>query len=211
MKPPGSDFGTGVVGVILAGGLSRRMGGREKALIPLGGRALIGRVIDRIAPQVRALAINANEDAQRFAPFGLPVLADPFPGNEGPLAGVLAGLEWAAEQQADWLLTVPGDTPFPPHDLAARLLEQAGLGVAVVFAESAGRSHPVVALWSTACRVRLREAMVGEGVRRVGLARTLFESASASWSTRPVDPFLNLNTPEDLAEAERIIERYPTL
>lgn len=208
------DSGARVVGVILAGGLSRRMDGREKALLPLGGRPLIGRVIERMAPQVRALAINANGDAGRFAAFGLPVLADPLPGHEGPLAGVLAGLDWAAEQDADWLVTVPGDTPFPPRDLVAGLLEHAGPGAEVVFAESDGRAHPVIALWSTACRQRLRDAVVVEGMRRVGLARTLFESASASWPVDPidpVDPFLNLNTPDDLAEAERILKRYPTL
>lgn len=206
-----ADFGARVVGVILAGGQSRRMDGREKALLPLGGRSMIDRVIERMAPQVRALAINANGDAGRFAPFGLPVLADPLPGHQGPLAGVLVGLDWAAEQQADWLVTVPGDTPFPPRDLVAGLLEHVRTDTEVVFAESDGRIHPVIALWSSGCGARLRDAVLAENVRRVGLARTLFESASASWPADPVDPFLNLNTPDDLAEAERILLRYPTL
>lgn len=194
-----------IVGTILAGGLARRMGGGDKPLLPLLGRPVLAHVIDRVAPQLAALSVNANGDPARFAPFGLPVLPDPVPGQPGPLAGILAGLIWAEEQGAEWLLSVPGDCPFLPPDLVARLHARAG-GRGCAMAASAGQAHPVVALWSTAHRAPLDAALAG-GLRKVGAY--VPDAARVSWSVRPIDPFLNVNTPADLARAARLTPSPP--
>jgi len=184
-----------VAGVILAGGLATRMGGGDKPLLRLHGRPLLAQVIDRLAPQVTALALNANGDPARFAGFGLPVLADPVPGHPGPLAGVLAGMDWAAGEGFARVLSVAGDTPFLPADLVARL-------AAVPFgvAASLGRQHPVVALWPVTLRGALREALA-RGQHKVGRFAA-DHGAEAVDFPAPPDPFLNINTPEDLARAE---------
>src|SRR6187399_1776172 len=144
-----------ILGLLLAGGLSRRMGGGDKALRPLGGRTLIDHVIDRIAPQVAGLVLNANGDPDRFAAFGLPVVGDSIPDFAGPLAGILAGLDWAAKHKPEmaWLVSVPGDCPFLPRDLV-RCLHHARLEQAMPLAcaKSGNWRHPVAALW----RVDLR-------------------------------------------------------
>ena len=193
----------GPVGVVLAGGLARRMGGGDKALLVLGGRLLLDHVVERLAPQVRALALSANGDAGRFARWGLPVLADAVAGYPGPLAGVLAAMRWAAGLGAECVLTVPADTPFLPRDLAARLVA-ARAGAAVACAASRGRVHPVVALWPVSLAAAL-EAALAAGTRRIdrwaeaqGLAVEEFDAAGR-------DPFFNVNTPEDLAEAEAML------
>ena len=203
------------VGAVLAGGLSRRMGGGEKALARLAGEALIGHVIRRAAPQVARLVVNANGDPARFAEFGLPVVADGVPGRPGPLAGVLAAMEWAARRAPDARLvaTFPADSPFVPTDLVARLERALGPGRPLARASSAGRAHPVAGLWPVALRGDLRRALVEDGVRKVdewtarhGVAEVEFPSPD----TDPVhgcriDPFFNVNRAEDLERANALL------
>lgn len=187
------------VAVVLAGGLATRMGGGDKALLRLAGKPLLDHILGRIGPQVTAIALNANGDPARFAAWALPVLADPLPGALGPLAGVLAGLRWArqAHPGSELLLSVPGDTPFLPPDLVARLLAARGGGAPIACAESLGRRHPVVALWPVALAGDLAAALA-EGVRGVERYAARHGLASAAF---PGDPFVNINTPEDLRAA----------
>lgn len=192
-------------GVILAGGLSRRMGGGNKALRLLAGRTLLSRVIERLAPQCGALAINANGEAETFEDYDLPVIADGFSGFAGPLAGVLAGMDWAAAQGADCVVSVSVDTPFIPEDLVWRLLDARGRsGVAVAASSNAQgllRDHPTCALWPVTLRDNLHEALES-GLHRIGQFAAAYDPGRAVFDSRPVDPFLNLNTPDDLRRAE---------
>ena len=196
-----------VIGVLLAGGQSRRMGGGDKTLLQLGGKPILGRVIDRLAPQVDALVLNANGDPSRFAAFGLPVVPDVVEGFAGPLAGVLTGLDYAREQhpEAEWVVTAATDAPFLPRDLVARLLaavEDAGADLAC--ASSDGRVHPVIGLWPVRLADDLRAAMA-EGVRKVDVWTARHRLVEVPFATDPVDPFFNANRPDDLAEAERLL------
>lgn len=197
-----------VVAVLLAGGLSRRMGGDDKTLRQLAGRSLLARVIERIRPQAGPLLLNANGDPARFAEFALPVAADVVEGFAGPLAGVLTGMEWARDNAPDcpWIVTVPTDAPFLPHDLVPRLfsaLEEAGADMAC--ASSGGRHHPVCGLWPVRLAGDLRRAMTQEDIRKVDAWTARYRLAGADWPADPVDPFFNANRPEDMAEAERIL------
>jgi len=197
-----------VVGLLLAGGLARRMGGGDKCLRTLGGRPILDHVIARLRPQLRRLLLNANGDPARFAGYGLPVAADAVPDFAGPLAGVLAGLDWAAAHAPDcpWVASVPTDAPFLPRDLVARLLAAvAAAGADIACAASGGRHHPVVGLWPVALRADLRRALTEEGLRKVDQWTGRYALAVAEFSTDPVDPFFNANRPEDLAEAERLL------
>jgi molybdopterin-guanine dinucleotide biosynthesis protein A len=197
----------GVPGVVLAGGLARRMGGGDKPLLELGGRTIIARIIARLEPQCECLVINANGDPQRFASFGLPVIADGVKDHPGPLAGILAALDWAAAKRlnAAWVLSAPADCPFLPRDLVPRLT-QALMAEKAEFAVAAskGRSHPVVGLWSVSSREALRRALAVDGLRKVSQWTARFRVASVEWPAEPVDPFFNANTPDDLSEAERL-------
>nr|WP_198157675.1 molybdenum cofactor guanylyltransferase MobA [Methylobacterium nodulans] len=200
------------LGVILAGGLARRMGGGDKPLLRLGGQTLLARVAARFAPQCAAgLILNANGDPARFAgAFAGPVVPDPIPGAPGPLAGVLAALDHAAAHhpEVDFVASVAGDTPFLPADFVARLhASRAAAGTPLATAVSGGRSHFVDGLWPVALREDLRAALVEQGLRRVGQWIADHGAAQAEWPAEPVDPFLNLNTPEDLAVAEAIAAR----
>jgi len=201
MKPP--------LGVILAGGKARRMGGGDKCLLPLAGRPILEHVLARLAPQVEALAINANGDPARFDGLSLPVIADSVPGFAGPLAGVLAGLDWAAGRGASHIVTAAADTPFLPLDLVARLsaaVQASGMPIALAAAPHAGRGrvrHPTFGLWPVALRGDLRRAL-GEGVRKVVLWTDRHGAAEALFAQPGPDPFFNVNTPEDLARAEEI-------
>jgi molybdopterin-guanine dinucleotide biosynthesis protein A len=200
------------LGLVLAGGLARRMGGGDKALIRIGGATILERVLDRLRPQCGQIVLNANGDPARFAATGLPVIADDVPGFAGPLAGILAGLDWTAAHlpQIEWIASVPGDCPFVPRDLVARLLAariEAALPLAC--ARSGEWRHPVVGLWPVALRKDLRHALVDEGLRKIEVWTARHGVAVADWPTDPVDPFFNINTPEDAAEAQRIAALHP--
>ncbi len=197
-----------VAGVILAGGLSRRMGGGDKCLRSLGGRPILERIIERARPQVAALVMNANGDPARFAAYSLPVAADIVEGYVGPLAGVLTGMEWAAVNapQCRWLASFASDAPFLPHDLVARLraaVERAGAGLAC--AASSGQAHPVFGLWGIDLRHDLRRAIQLDAIRKVDVWTARHRLAVVEFDASPIDPFFNTNRPEDLAEAERLL------
>ncbi|MGB7977335.1 MAG: molybdenum cofactor guanylyltransferase MobA [Roseiarcus sp.] len=197
----------GVPGVVLAGGLARRMGGGDKPLRDLGGHTILTRVIARLEPQCECLLVSANGDPSRFASFGLPVVADRVRDHPGPLAGILAGLDWTATHRpnAEWILSAPGDCPFLPRDLVARLGQAMfSQGAELAFAASQGRSHPVIGLWKVALRDPLREALVVEGLRKVQDWTRRRRVATVTWPAKPLDPFYNVNTIEALAEAERL-------
>ena len=185
--------------VILAGGQSRRMGGGDKGLLALGSGTVIGSVIGRIAPQVAALAINANGDPARFLVYGLPVLPDSLPGHPGPLAGILAAMEWALGQKAGWVVTVPSDTPFVPRDLVARLT--AAQTALVVIVATGERIHPTCGLWSVTLRDDLAATLV-RGDRKVRDFTHRHGAAVVAFDPGPPDPFFNINTPADLAQAQ---------
>jgi molybdopterin-guanine dinucleotide biosynthesis protein A len=199
---------TEVIGCILAGGLARRMGGGDKGLIRLGGRLVLDHVLDRLKPQVSQVMLNANGDPTRFADYGLPVVPDSVEGFAGPLAGVLAGLEWARDNtQAEWVATAATDTPFFPVDFVTRMLaaiEAAGADMAC--AASDGRHHPVFGLWPVRLAADLRHALVEEDVRKVDLWTARHKLVAVEFATQPHDPFFNVNRPEDVEEAERIAQ-----
>lgn len=191
------------LGVILAGGQARRMGGGDKGLLMLGGRTLLARVIARLAPQTEGLVLNANGDAERFAAYGLPVVGDTVGGFVGPLAGVLAGMENAAAQGRSHVVTAAADTPFFPEDLVAgleRAAAQAGMPIALAGTTEDGRSvrHPTFGLWPVDLRSDLRAALEG-GLRKVVLWTDAHGAATAEFEE---GAFFNVNTPEDLAQAE---------
>ncbi len=202
---------TGIAGTILAGGLSQRLGGGDKGLLTLGGdRTVLDHAVARMAPQVQALALNANGDPNRFSHLGLTVFADDLADFPGPLAGILAAMDWAAGIGRDQVITVAGDTPFLPLDLADRLAEAAsGKPGVIAVASSDGRRHPTSALWPVDLRHALRRAITDDDERRV----TAFIGRHSSIDVEfpftdiggvQVDPFFNVNTPADLAEARRI-------
>jgi molybdenum cofactor guanylyltransferase len=192
---------TGPAGVILAGGLATRMGGGDKCLLPLGGAPMLEGIIARLQPQVSALALNANGDAARLARFGLPVVADSVEGFAGPLAGVLAGLDWAAEQGIENIVTAAGDTPFFPQDLVVRLLAATeGMEHPLALAATPDGRQPTFGLWPVALRHDLRAALEG-GLRKVVMWTDAHGGRVAEFDGAG-DPFFNINTPEDLAKAE---------
>ncbi|WP_248313400.1 molybdenum cofactor guanylyltransferase MobA [Bosea sp. F3-2] len=194
------------VGLILAGGLARRMGGGDKPLKLLAGRPILAHVIERLREQCDGLVLNANGDPARFAAFGLPVIADAVPDFAGPLAGILAGLDWLAEHRPEtaWLLSVAADTPFIPSDLARRLHEaRIAAEAPLACAASAGRAHHAIGLWPVSLRQDLRRALEA-GDRKISRWTQDHGVAVAEWAAEPVDPFFNVNTPDDLREAERL-------
>ncbi|HWE74676.1 MAG TPA: molybdenum cofactor guanylyltransferase MobA [Stellaceae bacterium] len=200
-----------IAGVLLAGGQSQRMGGGDKNLRLLGGKPMLAHVIERAKPQVDALVLNANGDPQRFANFGLPVISDSIAGFAGPLAGVLAGLDWAAEHvpEAELVASFATDAPFFPRDLVNRLavaLEEGGFDLAC--AQSNGQAHPVFGLWPLSLRGALREALAA-GMRKVDRWTARYKLVEVEFLAEPVDPFFNANRPDDLAEAERLIALAP--
>jgi molybdopterin-guanine dinucleotide biosynthesis protein A len=197
-----------VAGVILAGGLSRRMGGGDKCLRALGGKPILARIAERARPQVEALVLNANGDPARFGAFGLPVAGDVVEGFAGPLAGVLTGMEWAARAApaCRWLASFASDAPFVPLDLVARLLEAVETQNAdLACASSNGQAHPVFGLWRVDLAPALRRALVDEQIFKVDRWTARYKLAQVDFPAAPIDPFFNANRPEDLAEAERLL------
>jgi molybdopterin-guanine dinucleotide biosynthesis protein A len=198
------------VGILLAGGLARRMGGGDKALRKLGGIPLLAHAIAALRPQCEGLVLNANGDPERFGGFDLPIVADDVPGFMGPLAGVLAGLDWIAAHRPDVAsaISVPADAPFLPGELAARLMDAgANDNALIACARSGERTHQAVALWPVSIRFDLRRALVVEDVRKVDAFLQNYSRAIVEWPTLPYDPFFNANYPADLAAAETIIAR----
>lgn len=201
-----------IAGIILAGGLSRRMGGGDKGLLDLGDKPMLAHVIARLSPQVGALALNANGDPARFSPFGLPVVPDTIDGFVGPLAGVLSGMRWSRANvpTARWVASVSADAPFLPLDLVARLRAAVETrGNAIAIAQSGGELHPVIGLWPVALADDL-EAALRSGLRKVlawtdrhGTVPVPFDLLRIDKGT--IDPFFNANTPEELADARRLI------
>ena len=195
------------LGVLLAGGLARRMGGGDKPMRMIAGRTILERVIARLEPQCDGLILNANGDPARFAGFGLTVVPDGVADFPGPLAGILAALDWAAEHRPEigWVLSAAGDCPFLPRDLVARLHEERRAQDAqLAVAASGGQSHPVIGLWSVALRHELRHALVVEDIRKIDRWTARYRLVTVSWPTEPLDPFFNANTVEDIAVADRI-------
>lgn len=202
-----------VAGVLLAGGRSRRMGGGDKCLRPLGGRPILSHIVERARPQVSALVLNANGDPARFAGFALPVAADVIDGYAGPLAGVLTGMDWAAQHApgCGYVASFACDAPFFPRDLVTRFLEaiereNADLACAV----SNGRAHPVFGLWPLSLREDLRRAMVEEDLRKVDVWTARHRLATVDFTPQDtaagkLDPFFNANRPDDLAAAEEFV------
>jgi molybdopterin-guanine dinucleotide biosynthesis protein A len=198
-----------VIGLLLAGGQSRRMGGGDKTLRVLDGVSLLERVIERLQPQVDALVLNANGNPARFAEFALPVVADSVPDFAGPLAGVLAGLDWAAAHRPDstFIASVATDAPFLPADLVARLTAARQAAEAdLACASSAGRAHPVFGLWPLRLREDLRRAIVDDGIRKVDEWTARHRLVTVPFAHSPIDPFFNANRPEDLEAAAELLK-----
>ena len=205
-----------IVGCVLAGGLSRRMGGEEKALLKLGGEPMLSRVIERLRPQVARLILNANGDPGRYAQFRLPVVADNITGFAGPLAGVEAGMKWAIDHAdgATHLVTAATDTPFFPHDLVASFVDAIVTADDIVMATSQGNRHPVFALWPLRLHSDLRDWLqrtdtfkVMAWVRGHSLQRVEFSPVELSG--QHIDPFFNANTPDEFAAVEKLVAGSP--
>jgi molybdenum cofactor guanylyltransferase len=194
-------------GVLLAGGLARRMGGGDKPMRQIAGRTILERVIARLTPQCDGLILNANGDPARFASFGLAVIADTVENFPGPLAGILASLDWAAINRpgVEFILSAAGDCPFLPRDLVARLHQaRIAQGAQLAVAASDGQSHPVIGLWSVGLREELRHALVVEDIRKIDRWTARYKLATVEWPADPLDPFFNANTVDDIAAAERL-------
>jgi len=196
------------LGVILAGGLSRRMGGVEKSFLALGDRTLLAHVAERLVSQCESLIINANGNSSRFDATGLPVVPDVIPGHEGPLAGILTALEWTAmhRSQVAWVVSVPSDTPFIPMDLVRRLHEARHDAQSLLAcASSDGRPHFAIGLWPVSLRDDLRQAIVDKGLRSIREWTSFYGCAKAMWPVETIDPFFNINTPDDLVQAQILL------
>ena len=194
-------------GVLLAGGLARRMGGGDKPMRQIAGRTILERVIARLQPQCDGLILNANGDPARFKGYGLPVIADGVADFPGPLAGILAALDWAAANRpgVKWILSAAADCPFLPRDLVARLhLARADENAELAVAASDGQSHPVIGLWSVGLREDLRHALVVEDIRKIYRWTARYPLATVEWPVQTLDPFFNANTMDDIAAAERL-------
>jgi molybdopterin-guanine dinucleotide biosynthesis protein A len=195
------------LGLVLAGGLARRMGGGDKARIRIGGATILERVLARFGPQCAGVILNANGDPARFADSGLTVVPDSVPDFAGPLAGILAGLDWAAAHRPEIadVASVPGDCPFLPNDLVTRLsAARAAAGTPLACARSGDWRHPVVGLWPVRLREDLRHALVVEDLHKIEIWTGRHGIAVVDWPVLPIDPFFNVNTPEDAATAERM-------
>lgn len=200
------------LGAILGGGLARRMNGADKALLELNGRSLLSHVHERLAPQCVEMILNANGDLTRFGDLDLPIVPDSISGHLGPLAGILSSLEWAAlhRPSLEWVVSVPADTPLIPPDLVRRLHEaRQAQGESLACASSDSRDHFVIGLWPVRLRHDLRQTIVRKGMCRVEDWTQVHGMARAEWPGTPGDPFFNINTPEDLAKAQGLVESVP--
>lgn len=204
--------GPATLGLVLAGGLARRMGGGDKARIRIGNATILERVLARLARQCSRVIINANGDPGRFADTNLPVVADSVPNFAGPLAGILAGLDWTAANASncEWVASVPGDCPFLPNDLVAQLHRaRLATGTPLACARSGEWRHPVAGLWPVSLREDLRRALLDEGLRKIEVWTERHGVGIANWPAEPFDPFFNVNAPDDAARAEAIAKQYP--
>ena len=194
------------IGILLAGGLARRMGGGDKPLKKLGGIPLLAHAAAALGPQCRSLVLSANGDPKRFSQFGLPVVPDDLP-NAGPLGGVLAALDWIAVlcRDAAFAVSTPADSPFLPRDLVARLHAAREGGAAIACASSGSTLHPAVTLWPVTLRGELRRALVEDNVRKAETFVRNYGPAIVDWPIEPYDPFFNVNEPKDLQSAEAIL------
>jgi molybdopterin-guanine dinucleotide biosynthesis protein A len=202
-------FAEKTFGLVLAGGLARRMGGGDKALIEIGGQTILSRVLATMTPQCDGLILNANGDPKRFAPYALPVVPDDIPDFAGPLAGILAGLDWMADNRPglQWMVSVPGDCPFLPADLVARLhVAREKAGTPLACAKSGDWRHPVAGLWNVKLRADLRHAVIDEDLHKIEIWTGRHGIAIAEWPDRPVDPFFNVNTPEERERANILVK-----
>lgn len=207
-QEPTTQASIDITGVVLAGGLSRRMVSGDKALRDLGGRSLLQHVITRATPQVNQLILNTNSEAVSFSEYNLPIVPDQLKGYAGPLAGLSTAMEWSKSHRpgAEWLASFACDTPFFPMELVQRLHQAATQQKAqIALAKSADRSHPVFGLWSLSLADELRHAITDEGLRKVGEWVMRYSSVYVEFSTEPFDPFFNINTPADMATAEHLL------
>jgi molybdenum cofactor guanylyltransferase len=199
------------LGLVLAGGLARRMGGGDKAFIEIGNLPILDRVLARLQPQCAGVILNANGDPRRFASYGLPVVPDDVPDFAGPLAGILASLDWAAANMSaiQWVISVPGDAPFLPNDLVDRLhAARIAEGRMLACAKSGDWRHPVAGLWPVSLRADLRHALVKEDLHKIEIWTARHGIAIAEWPDVPVDPFFNVNTPEDRDRANALVKEH---
>ena len=199
--------------VILAGGKGRRMGGKEKALVPLLDRPLLSYVLESISGQVAPIALNINTSLDKFNKFGYQIIEDPIKGHLGPLAGILASLNWAHTLNHKWVLTLPCDTPFLPKNLVEEMIKVKSndLSLDLVIARSKGYNHPVIALWKSELKSKLRIALE-EGVRKIDLFTANLKIGYVDFDSRKniqFDPFNNLNSPLDLIHAQQILGKLP--
>lgn len=191
-----------VAGIVLAGGQGRRMGGVDKALLSLDERPLLAHIVDRLAPQVSTLALNANGDSARFNAFDLPVICDDKEDFAGPLAGILAGMNWAAAKGYSHILTAAADTPFFPHSLREKMVGAVRTEHSIVMAHSAGRIHPVFALWPTHLALSLEHYLRIENMRKILTFAERYNLIEVDFDGEGHDPFFNINTSEDLESAK---------
>ena len=201
--------------VILAGGKGRRMGGKEKALIHLLDRPLLSYVLEKVSGKVAPIALNINTNFDDFQKFGYKIIKDPIKGHLGPLAGILASLNWAKEINQDWVLTLPCDTPFLPKNLVQSMVEAKNKTpeVDLVVAKSRGFNHPVIALWKSDINNKLQNAL-NEGVRKIDIFTAQLKIAYVDFDNiqnSDFDPFTNLNAPQDLILAQQILGKLPPL
>ncbi len=200
------------IGVVLAGGRARRMGGIDKPLLTIGGRTLASYATERLAPQCDVLIVNANGDPGRFDKLGLAVVPDTVPDFPGPLAGILAALEWSAFHwpSVEWVVSSPGDTPFLPIDLVSRLHDaRIDARTSIACAASGVRIHHAVGLWPVSLRQDLRDAVMTGRMRSIQEWASLHGVTQAIWGDEPIDPFFNINNFGDLAEASVLLQRHP--
>ncbi|MBH68202.1 MAG: molybdenum cofactor guanylyltransferase MobA [Rhodospirillaceae bacterium] len=200
-----------VTGVLLAGGKSQRMGGVDKCLLQLGSKRILEYAIERAQPQVDHLVLNVNGDLRRFSEFKLPMVSDSIAGFAGPLAGVLAGLDWSANNtpNSDWVVSFAADTPFFPRDLVTRLLNAVdGRGGILACASSGNRHHPVFGIWPTELRGELRRAIVQDDIRRIDIWTSRYDLKVINYDYEQIDPFFNINNPKDLKLASIHVERH---